>query len=78
MLTKEDLEKMGIIHLGMKIYPNRFFVPQVGEVDLYPPYRWEDIFDKVYDRGYAAGVREGERRKSREIKKALGIDDSEE
>ena len=40
-MTKEDLQKMGIIHLESKLYPNKFFVPQVGEVNLYEPYRWE-------------------------------------
>lgn len=46
-MTKEDLQKMGIIHLESKLYPNKFFVPQVGEVNLYEPYRWEDIFQTI-------------------------------
>jgi hypothetical protein len=34
MTTKDDLERMDIIHMGSKIYPHKFFIPQVGEVHL--------------------------------------------
>lgn len=76
-LTKEDLEKMGIIHLESKLYPNKFFIPQVGEVNLYEPYRWEDIFQKIYDSGHESGTRYGEAKKISEIKRVLNIEDGQ-
>jgi hypothetical protein len=70
-MTKEDLEKMGIIYLGSKLYPNMFFIPHVGEVNLYEPYRWEDIYQKIYDIGYVNGTRYGEAKKIGEKKEFL-------
>jgi hypothetical protein len=78
MMTKEDLEKMGIIHLERKLYPNKFFVPQIGEVNLHEPYRWEDIFQKIYDGGYENGTRNGEAKKISEIKRVLNIEDGQQ
>lgn len=75
MITKQDLEKMGIIHLESKLYPNKFFVPHVGEVNLYEPYKWEDIFQKIYDSGLESGTRYGEAKKISEIKRVLNIED---
>lgn len=77
-MTKEDLQKMGIIHLESKLYPNKFFVPQVGDVNLYEPYRWEDIFQMIYDSGYKSGTKYGEAKKISEIKRVLNIEDGEQ
>jgi hypothetical protein len=72
-MTKDDLEKMGVVYVGSKFNPNRFFIPHVGEVTLYEPYRYEDVLQKVYDSGYENGVRDGMFRKICEIKSVLGI-----
>jgi hypothetical protein len=74
-MTKENLEKMGIVYMGSKLYPNKFFVPQVGEVNLYEPYRWEDIFQMIYESGYENGTKYGELKKIEEIKKVLNIEE---
>ena len=76
-MTKEDLEKMGVVYVGSKLYPNKFFIPQVGEVNLYEPYRWEDVFQKIYDSGYENGTRYGEAKKIGEIKRVLQIEDGQ-
>lgn len=76
-MTKQDLEKIGIIYLGTKLFPNRFYVPVIGEVNLYEPYNLEDIFQKVFDAGYECGTRFGEAKKTSEIKRVLNIEDGE-
>jgi hypothetical protein len=76
-ITKQDLEKMGIIHLGSKAYPTKFYVPVLGEATLSEPYRWEDIFQKIYDGGYEAGIKCGEEKKIGEIRRALNIEDGQ-
>jgi len=72
-MTKENLEKMGVVYVGTSRHQNRFFIPQVGEVNLYEPYRWEDVFEKVYASGYENGTRYGEAKKIDEIKRVLQI-----
>jgi hypothetical protein len=73
-MTKEDLEKMGVVYLGTKLYPSKFFIPHVGEVNLHEPYRWEDVFQKIYDSGYENGTQYGESKKINEIKRVLQIE----
>lgn len=72
-MTKKDLEKAGIVHLGSKIYPNRFYVPVLGEMDVSENYNWDDIYQKVYNKCFLDGTRYGEAKKATEIKDALGI-----
>lgn len=73
MITKEDLEKVGIIYVGTKIYPHRFFIPQIGEHNLSYPYKIEDVYKKIYEAGYDDGINRGEENKTNEIKKVLNI-----
>lgn len=77
-MTKGDLEKMGVVYVGSKLYPNKFFIPHVGEVNLYKPYRWEEVFQKIYYSGYENGTRYGEARKIDEIKRVLQIEDGQQ
>jgi hypothetical protein len=72
-MTKEDLEKMGVVYVGSKLHPNLFFIPQVGEVNLYQPYSWEDVFQEIYRSGYANGTEYGKAMKIGEIKRVLEI-----
>ena len=72
-LTKEDLEEMGVIHLKSKIYPKRFFVPCVGEVNLEEPYNLEDLLLMAYRSGESYGLERGKREKEIEVQKALGL-----
>lgn len=72
-ITKKDLEKMGVIHMNSKIHPNKFFIPQAGEVNLYEPYRFEDVLQKVYDKGFQNGINHGANAKINEIKMVLNI-----
>lgn len=74
MITKDDLEKIGIIHMDYKLFPKRFHVPRIGEVDLHEPYNMDVIFQKIWDDGYNAGTRNGQNDKINEIKQALNID----
>ena len=76
-MTTTQLEKIGIISLYTKGHPHLFFVPQIGEVNLYPPYRMEDIFEKIYEEGVEHGVERGKNQKISEIKKVLNIDSNE-
>lgn len=72
-LTKENLEKMGVIHLKSKLYPKRFFVPCVGEVNLEEPYTLENLLLMAYRSGENYGLERGKREKEIEVQKALGI-----
>lgn len=75
--TKEDLEKMGGVHLDSKMNPNKFFVQEVGEMNLYEPHRLEDIFQSIYSIGFENGTRYGEAQKIGEIKRVLNIEDGQ-
>lgn len=75
MITKKDLEKAGIVYLGNNFHPDKFFIPQVGEIHLYEPYKWEDIFEKIYYVGHKNGAIYGEHKKIDEIKRVLQIED---
>ena len=68
---------MGIYYLESRLYPNRFYISQVGEANLYEPYKWEDVFKIIYDSGYEKGTEAGEKKKIEEIKRVLQIGDSE-
>lgn len=74
-MTIEDLENLGVIKHQSKLYPNRFFVPYAGEVNLYPPYKIDDVFNEIYKWGHELGAKEGEKRKIAEIKQVLNIDE---
>jgi hypothetical protein len=66
-MTRKDLEKMGIYHLGYTVYPNKFFVPLVGEVNLYEPYNYEYIFTTIYESGFYHGEENGKTKTINEI-----------
>lgn len=74
-MTVGDLKKIGIIHVGSKREPNTFFIPYAGEVNLYPPYSWEVIYQSVYDAGRRDGEEVGAMKKTAEIKRVLNISD---
>jgi hypothetical protein len=42
MPTKKDLERIGVYHMGSKMHHHRFQIPNVGEVNLYEPYSYDD------------------------------------
>lgn len=74
-LSKDDLEEIGVVSLGSKIYPNRFLIPLIEtEVDLIPPYSIEDVFKIIFERARILGIKEGMEKKCSEIKEILGID----
>lgn len=74
-MTKKDLEKFGVHYVGSKVYPNRFFVPQIGEINLYEPYSFEYILKEVYDKAYEHGTLYGEAKKAAEVRKVLNIEE---
>lgn len=73
-MTREDLANIGVVYRDNKIHPNKFYIPHVGDVNLYEPYRYEDILQRIYNSGYHNGTYEGERRKLDEIKRVLRIE----
>ena len=75
VLTKEQMDLLGIYSIESKIYPNRYFVPCVGEVDLYDSTRVEDIFKMVWMAGHDYGISVGQSMKISELKKVLNIDE---
>lgn len=74
-MTKEDLKRLGIISNASTLYPNSFFVPCLGQVDLLEPYKIETIFEMLYRSGERAGIERGKKIKISEFKKALDIDE---
>lgn len=72
-MTKDDLENAGLIYEGNTAFPNRFFIPHVGEINLYEPYNWGDIFEIIYNAGFKNGTSYGEEKKIEEIKNILNI-----
>jgi hypothetical protein len=73
--TKEQLEFLGIYSIESKIYPNRYFVPCLGEVDLYDSTSVEDIFKMIWKAGYEFGEEVGKNKKISELKKVLKIEE---
>jgi len=74
-ITKEQLELMGIYSTESIAYPKRYFVPCVGEVDLYESVSVEDIFEMVWKAGENHGKKQGMAMKVHELKKVLDIED---
>lgn len=74
-MTIEELEAIGIQKHKSKLYPNRFFIPYLGEVDILPPYDITKVFEKIYNEGYRNGVDYGKEIKISEIKRVLNIDE---
>ena len=72
-LSKKELEKLGVIYLEQRAYPNLFFVPQAGEVNLYPPYTIYQVYERIWEAGVEAGERRGSEERARQIRSALGI-----
>lgn len=74
-MTKEDLDKLGVVFIGTKLHPNKFFIPLAGEVLLSEPYRMDVIFECIYNSGYNAGLEQGAENKIKEFKRFLNIND---
>lgn len=72
-MTTEELEKLGIMSISSKLYPRKYFVPQVGEVKIPESYTIEDIFELIYEKGYENGTEKGKDLKMAEIRSCLGV-----
>lgn len=73
-MKDEDLEKFGIIYIGDKIYPYKYDVPHIGEMNIKPNESSKDIINKIWLHGYKNGITAGENSKISEIKNILNIE----
>ena len=73
-MTIEQLEKIGIISVGDRAYPDRFYIEGIGDFTIKKPYSMKAIFQMIWEDGNRAGVITGKDQKIMEIKKVLQID----
>lgn len=72
-MTVDELEKLKIVHLELKLHPRKFYAPILGEVTIPEYYSIEDIFEMYYNDGIRVGKRLGAKEKVDEIKTVLNI-----
>ena len=74
-MTEKDLEKIGIVRMYPKLYPNRFCIARLNEeIQLFSPYDYNDVLDEIYAVGYKNGRDMGKKEKIRELKNVLDIE----
>lgn len=77
-MTIKQLEKLGIIFNGSRLYPRIFYIVNFGDFKIPENYNIEDIFQLIYDKGFEVGVTKGKNDKIKEIKKCFELELFEE
>lgn len=75
-MTQEEIDfltKMEIYSIGSKLYPNRFFVPYIGDVDISKLSYFPTLLNRIHNKGYEEGVERGMEIKIEQIKEVLNL-----
>lgn len=77
MITDKELEKMGIIHEGSKLKPDRYWCNTTQtqmRIDTKTA-TIESVMTMIFEEGYTQGISTGKTQRSTEIKRLLNNED---